>query len=361
MAKTISNVLVGVATLYVKQPNDAIAEWSDTHAYAGTRSARLYKSGTGDEGSTHLQITPPAGETLANWTIGAAASQYTWYYYYEALAANWVQAEFRFEDPTEGSEGWVEITCVPHQGHLGTAGWLQYDLVSDPAVGYGGWGELGIGQNFFDWSLVAHVTTVEGIINALPEVDNASDWELTRVRFELWESAPARSAWIDSVVLNGIPYTIEPGGTAPAMSFSSPFTEVGYTEDGVTMEYAAEATDIMVHEETFPIDSAITKESITVTCNMAEASLTNMNNAMAGAVLSGNIITLGDGVNKTMNLKIEGTSPAGYLRAIQIPKAVASGTVGMSYKKGEKTIVPISFKALKEQDKPVCTIVDNAA
>ena len=361
MAKTISNVLVGVATLYVKQPNDAIAEWDDAHAYAGTYAAKLYKSGTGDAGSTHLQIIPPTGETLANWTIGAAASEYTWWYYYEATTANWVQTEFRFEDPTAGSEGWVEITCVPHQGHLGTAGWLQYDLATDPVVGFGGWGEDGIGDAFFDWDLGDTVSTVEATINGLATVDNASDWILTRVRFELWEAAPERSAWIDSVVLNNVAYTIEPGGTAPAMSFSSPFTEVGYTEDGVTMEYAAEATDIMVHEETFPIDSAITKESITVTCNMAEASLTNINNAMAGAVLSGNIITLGDGVNKTMNLKIEGTSPAGYLRAIQIPKAVASGTVGMSYKKGEKTIIPISFKALKAQDNNVCTIVDNAA
>ena len=127
------------------------------------------------------------------------------------------------------------------------------------------------------------------------------------------------------------------------------------------MEYAAEESDIMVHEETFPIDSVITKETITVTCNMAEASLANINNAMAGAVLSGSKLTLGDGVNKTMNLKIEGANPDGFLRAIHIPKAVASGTVGMSYKKGEKTIVPVSFKALKTTDSDVCTIVDNAA
>ena len=94
--------------------------------------------------------------------------------------------------------------------------------------------------------------------------------------------------------------------------------------------------------------------------NLAEASLVNLNNAMAGAVLAGTKITLGAGVNKTMNLKVEGTNPAGYKRAIHIPLAVAGGTVGMSYKKGEKTIVPVTFKALKG-DNPACTIVDNAA
>jgi len=360
MAKTIANVLVGEATLYVRQPNDALAVWSTDHAYAGSYAAKLYKGGSGNAGSTHLQITPPTGETLANWTIGAAASEYTWYYYLEATTANWVQAEFRFEDPTAGSEGWVEITCAPHQNHLGTAGWLQYDLASDPVVGFGGWGEDGIGDAFSDWDLGDTVSSVEGTINGLGTVDNCSDWVLTRVRFELWEATPERSAWIDSVVLNNVAYTIEPGGTAPAISLSSAFTEVGYTEDGVSMEYAAEQADVKVHEETFPIDVALTGESLSVTCNMAEASLTNLNNAMAGAALSGSIITIGDGTNKTMNLKIEGTNPAGYLRAIHIPKASAGGTVGFSYKKGEKTIVPVTFKALKG-DEDVCTIVDNAA
>ncbi len=360
MAKTIANVLTGVATLYVKEPNDAIAEWSNAHAYAGTWAAKLYKGGTGNDGSTHLQITPPTGETLANWTIGCAANEYSFWYYYAAITGNWVQMEFRFEDPTAGSEGWVEITAVPHQATLGTAAWLQYDLASDPVVGFGGWGELGEGQSFFDWDLGDTVSTVEATINALPQVDNCSDWILTRVRLELWEATPARTAWVDSVKLNGVTYTVEPGGTAPAMSLSSPYTEVGYTEDGVTMTYTAETADIEVEEETFPIDRVITKETAEITCNMAESSMFNIDKAMAGSVLSGSIITLGDGVNKTMNLKIEGTNPAGYLRAIQIPLATATGAVGMAYKKGSKTVVPVTFQALKG-DGPAVTIVDNAA
>lgn len=360
MAKTLANVLVGVAELGIRQPNDALAAWSSEHAHAGTHSAKLYKGGSGNAGSTHLQITPPAGETLADWVIGCAANQYTFWYYYQAITRNWLQIEFRFEDPTPGSEGWVEITCVPHQGHLGTAVWAQYDLVTDPAVGFGGWGELGIGDNFFDWDLGDTIASVEGTINALPEVDNCSDWVLTRVRFELWEPEPAGAAWVDSIVLNGVAYTIEPGGTAPAMTLSSPFTEVGYTEDGVNIEYTADTADIEVEEETFPIDRVITKETVAITCNMAESSLFNIDKAMAGAVLVGSILKLGDGVNKTMNLRIAGTNPAGYNRQIFIPLATATGAVGMSYKKGEKAIVPVTFQALKG-DEPALTIVDNAA
>ena len=159
----------------------------------------------------------------------------------------------------------------------------------------------------------------------------------------------------------GTLYAIEPGATTPALSLSSPFTEVGYTEDGVTIEYNAETNDIEVEEETFPIDRVITKETAVVTCNMAESSLANLDNAMAGAVLAGSIITIGYGVMKTLNLKIEGIAPDGLLRSIMIPLATAMGTVGMSYKKGEKTVVPVSFGALKPSGEPAVTIVDNAA
>ena len=356
MAKTIANVLVGEATLYVRQPNDAIAEWSTTQYQAGSYSVKLYKAGTGNAGSTHLQITPPAGTTMTAWT--AAVADNSFYHFLEAINTNWVQMEFLFEDPN--SEAWAEITAVPLQSTLGTGAWVQTTLANDTPCGYGGHTEAG--TSFFEWGPLTDANLVETAIDALDGAAcDPSDWLLTRVRLELWEAAPERTCYVDTVEIMGTTYTIEPGGTAPAISLSSPFEEVGYTEDGVTMEYASEESDIMVHEETFPVNMVITKETITVTCNMAEASLMNINNAMAGAVLSGNILTLGEGVNKTMNLKIEGTNPDGYLRAIHIPKAAASGTVGMSYKKGEKTVVPITFKALKEQDNPVCTIVDNAA
>ena len=91
---------------------------------------------------------------------------------------------------------------------------------------------------------------------------------------------------------------------------------------------------------------------------MAESSLYNIDKAMAGSVLSGSIISLGGGVNKTMNLKIEGITPAGFHRAIQVPLATATGAVGMAYKKGPKTVVPVTFQALKGVS-PACTIVDN--
>jgi len=357
MAKTISNVLVGVANLYIKNPNDAIAEWASDQYHAGDYSVKLYKDGTGDAGSTHLEIIPPAGTTMTLWTAGIATNSF--WHRRSAVNANWVQMEFRFEDPN--SEAWAEITAVPQQTELGNEVWAQEALVAaDLTYGYGGHTELGTA--FFEWGLATAGNAIEAAISALDAGACApEDWILTRVRLELWEAAPERTVYVDTVEIMGVTYTIEPGGTAPGISLSSPYTEVGYTEDGVTVEYTADESEIEVEEETFPIDSVITKETCQVTCNMAENSLANLNSAMAGAVLSGNIITLGDGAQKYLNVKIEGTTPDGFLAAIQIPKAVATGSVGRSFRKGTKTVVPITLRALKPQDIPAVTIVYNAA
>ena len=148
------------------------------------------------------------------------------------------------------------------------------------------------------------------------------------------------------------------------LSIKSPvggsYVEVGYTEDGVTLEYTADTEDIEVDEETVPLERVITKETLAVTCNMSESSLYNMDKAIAGSVLAGSTITINAGINKEMSIKIVGTNPAGFDRTIEIPLATALGAVGMSYKKNEKTIVPVTFQALKGAS-DVCTIVDSGS
>ncbi|MBA7641803.1 hypothetical protein ES703_49488 [subsurface metagenome] len=135
------------------------------------------------------------------------------------------------------------------------------------------------------------------------------------------------------------------------------WTEVGYTEDGVTMEYTADTADIEVEEETVPLERVITKETIAVTCNMAETSLYNIDKAIAGSIHAGAVLTIGGGVNKEMSIQIVGTTTHGGYTAVTIliPLATALGTVGMSYRKGEKTMVPVTFQALKGAAAP-CTI-----
>lgn len=138
------------------------------------------------------------------------------------------------------------------------------------------------------------------------------------------------------------------------------YAEVGYTEDGVNMEYNADTADIETEEETFPIARVVTKERLSITCNMAEASLINIDKAMAGSVYAGSTITLGGGLIKEMSLRLIGKNPAGFNRTITLPLATSTGMVGMRYRKGEKTIVPVTFQALKGAG-DVATIVDSTS
>jgi hypothetical protein len=139
-------------------------------------------------------------------------------------------------------------------------------------------------------------------------------------------------------------------------------TNIGYTEDGVSIEYAPEVADIDVEEQTVTIKRVITKEEISITCNMAESALDNLTLAMAGADLAGLVITLGGGELQSFGIRIVGTAPEGFTRTIYAPYVNPTGTVGMSYKRGEKTIVPVTLKAyLYEKDEeiiPAVTITD---
>lgn len=358
MGNTVANVLVGVANLAIRQPRDALAEWSAEQKYAGDRSVKLYKGGSGNAGSTHVEVVPPTGKTVQNFLDDP--TDYSFWYWYSAITGNFVQFELKFEDPD--SDAWMEVTVMIHQNTLGvgpTTGWQQKSLALTDKIGYGGVGETG--TSFFDYDLVDTIAEVVSGPNGKDGVESVAEWVLTRVRLELWEPEPERTAYVDSLEIDGTVYTLEPGGTAPAMSLSSPYTDVGYTEDGVTLTYNFDASDIEVEEESFPVARRITKETLEVTCNMAESSLDNMDKAMGGSVRSGSIITLGAGVLKELSLRLTGTNPAGFIRSIDIPRVTAAGAVGMAYRKGEKTVVPVTFQALKPATGSVATIVDNAA
>ncbi len=137
---------------------------------------------------------------------------------------------------------------------------------------------------------------------------------------------------------------------------------VGFTEDGVTMTYTADMADIEVEEETFPVKRVITKETVEVTCNMAQNSITNLNTALAGGALAAPNITLGLGVVKPIAIKIVGTllgTGGAVNRTVHMGYAQAVGAVGQSYRKGEKTLVPVAFQGYQNTaGGTVCTISD---
>ncbi len=370
MVETIANVLTGVATLEVKNPDTMRAEWSDEYVIEGSYSVKLSKPATGAYGSTHVQITPSgnaAVQTCTDWTNQAL--RWGWDYRRSVTpgVAWWIGMECRFSDPNSNS--WIDITTTA-QVIAGDGIWASATFGAGAFLTayYGGWSELD--GSFSNFGPQAFGGLVAACLGAGPPVGCSGQhavtplttWVLTRVRLELWETATERQVWVDNIWIDGIAYNLEPGDTGTAgIRLSSMFTEVGYTEDGVTVTYTADEADIEVEEETFPIDRVITKETAEVTCNMAESSLFNLDKAMAGGLLSGSILKLGGGVNKKLTIQIRATNPASLIRAIQMPSCTATGAVGMPYKKGEKTVVPVTFQALKTTGHPAVTIVDNAA
>ncbi len=368
MANTIANVLTGVATLGIRQPNDGIAEWSTADRHQGTYSVKITKRTGGANGGTGIKFCPPS-INLGTWdTVVNTAPLYQFWFRNSVTVGvrNWVQWGFRFDDPDSNAH--AEITVYPYHSIAGDNIWTLCDLGAlaegvgaAPAASYGE-NEVGTAVNL--WGAGKKTDDIRDAIGnacVVAAVGSADDWVLSWVKINIYEGEDARYSYIDEIKIHGVSYSLEPGGDLPALELESPFTEVGYTEDGVTFEYTADTADIEVDEETFPIDRVLTKETTQVTCNMAESSLYNIDKAIAGSVLSGSILTIGAGVLKTMNLRIEGTNPAGYKTQLTLPKVTATGTVGMSYKKGEKTVVPVTFQALKPVGQPACTVVYNAA
>jgi len=371
MPQTISNVLTGVATLAVHNEHD-LAEWTQDYAQAGIYSGHLVKDGLSTDRSTHVQFNPTLASVLFSQfqaDIIAAAVTYHFYERTDGVNGSWAQWEFRFEEV--GGLGWFELTAAPHQNQVWAANaFANYVLVGASLCGVGG--HTPNGTSVFQWPIAGNLTAavaaapgaqaVETLFEAA-EVGSGTgvrNYVLQRCRMELWENSPARECWIDDVTVRSTLYAIEPGGAAPGLVVSSPNVEIGYTDDGVMLNYTSDTADIEVEEETFPIGRVITKETAEITCNMAESSMFNMDKALAGSVLGTNVIELGGGVNKILNLTLEGVNPVGGKRTIYIPRATSTGAVGMPYKKGEKTVLPVTFQALKSQGQAAVTIVDSA-
>ena len=122
---------------------------------------------------------------------------------------------------------------------------------------------------------------------------------------------------------------------------------IGYSVDGVIMTVKNTNANIKVDEIDGTIIRRLTDQEVDVTLNVAEGTLANLAMAIPGAVAtSAAITTIGGGSLQSNRLTLVGTNPAGYPRVIVLTEVNPTGEVGVPFKKGEISVVPVTFSAI---------------
>ena len=168
----------------------------------------------------------------------------------------------------------------------------------------------------------------------------------------------------DVLIGTGVLYVAAKGTSFPGNSGSdwednpSGWSDVGFSEDGWTLEYDKTFEDIMVAEEIDPIKSVKSAQEIRLTGTLAQASLTNIKEAFGGGTITEDQTTnfaagfdtlvppaTDSFTEKSLLLVTEG--PSGAIRHLQIPRAINVGAFSMAQQKApQKVLLATEFKVL---------------
>jgi hypothetical protein len=151
-------------------------------------------------------------------------------------------------------------------------------------------------------------------------------------------------------------------GTIPVV-WPSGWKAVGYTEDGVEIQYTPTFKDVVVDEEMAPIDNFLSAEKATVSAKLAEATLVNLQRAIAGSKLSSasgspdKATTLKVGSSALDNqvmLGFEGPAPSTQVTRIFIAyKAKAIGAIALKVQRTSQQVINGEWNILADPTKPV--------
>lgn len=137
---------------------------------------------------------------------------------------------------------------------------------------------------------------------------------------------------------------------------------IGYTVDGVNMAVRSDFADIKVEENEGTLMRRLIDQEVKVTLNVAEGTLVNLAAAIPGSELTAaTLITLGGHALQEHRLTLKGTTPLGRARVIVLTLVNPTGEVATPYKKGDISVVPMTFSALVDDSKEFGTVLDAAA
>jgi hypothetical protein len=102
------------------------------------------------------------------------------------------------------------------------------------------------------------------------------------------------------------------------------------------------------------IKRVVTDQGITVTLNLAEGTMANLGIVIPRSLESpAKTLTLGKDYSATFpylmgKLVLVGKNPDGNDRTVTLHKVTSTGDIGIPYKKGEISVVPVTFSVMKD-------------
>jgi hypothetical protein len=130
-------------------------------------------------------------------------------------------------------------------------------------------------------------------------------------------------------------------------------TDCGFTQDGVSVDHKVTFMDLEADQSTGILGKKKVKETLQLKANLEEATLENLKIAMCeeNSIASGGgwkRLSFGGGTTVAEHALIfTGVAPGtSKTRKLHINKAVAIDIGSMPYKKGDKTLIPVTFEAI---------------
>lgn len=132
---------------------------------------------------------------------------------------------------------------------------------------------------------------------------------------------------------------------------------VGAMLDGVTVTFNPTVQNILVEEQPTPVGVAVSTADLTITANLSEETLQNVNMAWGnggsiavtspGAGQPGkSVLTLSTNFNQ-MAVALIGKNQEGYARVLEIPQVVSAGQVQTAYRRAaQQRVYPLTLNAV---------------
>jgi hypothetical protein len=132
---------------------------------------------------------------------------------------------------------------------------------------------------------------------------------------------------------------------------------VGSTDAGVTLTFAPTTQNIVIEEQPTPVGVSVTTATLTVTANLSEETLSNINMAWgnggstavtpAGAGQPGkSVLTLSTNF-QTVSCALIGKNQLGYARVLYVPVVVSAGQVQTAFRRAaQQRVYPLTLSAI---------------